>query len=112
MEYAEMGNLFYYQNTKNIFNEAEAFKFFCQTLSAVNYLHLNDIIHRDLKVKINLFSHKTFFLIYIIILKSAILDGAHKILMQKEQLFVELTSTWHHKCCLDLNMITKLIYGL
>jgi serine/threonine protein kinase len=55
MEYAEMGNLFYFQNTKNIFNEAEAFKFFCQTLSAVHYLHINDIIHRDLKVIIFLF---------------------------------------------------------
>ena len=46
-----MGNLFYYQNTKNIFSEAEAFRFFSQTISAVNYLHANDIIHRDLKVK-------------------------------------------------------------
>lgn len=60
MEYAEMGNLFYYQNTKNIFSEAEAFKYFCQTLSAVNYLHLNDIIHRDLKVILFLFSPKIY----------------------------------------------------
>jgi len=32
MEYAEGGNLFYHQNSKNIFSEAEAFKFFTQTL--------------------------------------------------------------------------------
>jgi len=35
MEYAENGNLFYHQNTKNIFSEVEAFKFFSQTLDAI-----------------------------------------------------------------------------
>jgi len=50
MEYAEQGNLFYHQNTKTVFTEAEAFKFFTQTLQGVQYLHKHDIIHRDLKV--------------------------------------------------------------
>lgn len=50
MEYAENGNLFYYQNTKIRFSEPEAFKFFFQSAKAIDYLHQNDIIHRDLKV--------------------------------------------------------------
>lgn len=45
-----MGNLFYFQNTKNIFTEIEAYKYFVQTLSAIRYMHANDVIHRDLKV--------------------------------------------------------------
>lgn len=52
MEYAECGNLFHHQNTKYKFNEAEAFKFFYQILRAVEYMHNEDTIHRDIKVKI------------------------------------------------------------
>lgn len=39
MEYAEQGNLFYHQNTKNVFTELEAYKFFAQTLQGIKYLH-------------------------------------------------------------------------
>lgn len=49
MEYAERGNLFYYQNKKRVFSEEEAAVFFTQTLSAVSYLHALDMLHRDLK---------------------------------------------------------------
>ena len=52
MEYAERGNLFHHQNTKYKFNGAEACKFFYQILRAVEYMHNEDTIHRDIKVKI------------------------------------------------------------
>ena len=51
MEFAEQGNLFNYQNTKTAFTEAEAFKFFTQTVAGVAYLHAQNMMHRDLKVK-------------------------------------------------------------
>jgi len=35
LEYAEKGNLFYYQNTRQIFSEPEAALFFSQTVKAV-----------------------------------------------------------------------------
>ena len=50
LEYVDNGNLFYYQNSRNIFSEAEALAFFSQTLSAVEYLHDHNYMHRDLKV--------------------------------------------------------------
>lgn len=52
MEFAEGGNLFYHQNIKAIFSEAEAFRFFAQTVTGVAYLHGRDVIHRDLKVQL------------------------------------------------------------
>jgi serine/threonine protein kinase len=50
LEYAEQGNLFYYQNSKQVFSEPEAAVFFSQTARAVEYLHSLNIMHRDLKV--------------------------------------------------------------
>jgi len=50
LEYAEQGNLFYYQNTKQVFTEPEAALFFAQTVRAMDHLHSLDIMHRDLKV--------------------------------------------------------------
>ena len=50
LEYAEQGNLFYYQNTKQVFTEPEAALFFSQTVRAMDHLHSLDIMHRDLKV--------------------------------------------------------------
>jgi serine/threonine protein kinase len=50
MELAENGTLFAYQSKNVAITEAEVFKFFSQTLSAIRYMHANDIMHRDIKV--------------------------------------------------------------
>jgi serine/threonine protein kinase len=60
MELAENGTLFAYQNKNQAISEAETFKFFSQTLSAIKYMHANDIMHRDLKVHPFLFSPKIY----------------------------------------------------
>ena len=51
MEFIEGGNLFYYQNQHKTFSEEKAAIFFAQTLSAIEYLHSVDLLHRDLKVQ-------------------------------------------------------------
>lgn len=55
LEYIENGNLFYYQNSRRIFSEVEASIFFSQTLSAIEYLHTHNYMHRDIKVKIMIY---------------------------------------------------------
>lgn len=50
MELAENGTLFAYQSKNPAISQAEVFKFFSQTLSAIRYMHTKDIMHRDIKV--------------------------------------------------------------
>jgi serine/threonine protein kinase len=61
MELAENGTLFSYQNKQQRIGEAEAFKFFSQTLSAIQYMHNRDMMHRDIKVTSHSLSPKTFY---------------------------------------------------
>ena len=49
LEYAEKGNLFHYIRKRKKLAEDEAWYFFSQVCTGVNYLHENSITHRDLK---------------------------------------------------------------
>jgi serine/threonine protein kinase len=49
LEYAEKGSLFRYLRKKKKLSEEEAFIFFFQTCSGIDYLHKKNVLHRDLK---------------------------------------------------------------
>jgi len=49
MEYAKGGNLFRLLRNKIRFSEKEAFYYFMQTCSAIDFLHRNGLMHRDIK---------------------------------------------------------------
>ena len=53
MEYAANGNLFGYLNKKGGISEHESCRLFYQVLEAIDYMHKNDVFHRDLKVPID-----------------------------------------------------------
>lgn len=50
LDYAENGNLYSYLRKQRKLKESEAFVYFYQTMLAIEYLHKNDILHRDIKV--------------------------------------------------------------
>lgn len=50
MEYARGGELFEYVQSKGYLQEGEVRIIMCQIIRAVDYLHKNNIVHRDLKL--------------------------------------------------------------
>lgn len=51
MDLAEKGDLFHYLGKKGKLEEKEAFKYFLQLCSAMDYLHKKGFIHRDIKLE-------------------------------------------------------------
>ena len=49
MEYASTGSLFHYIRKYKGLNENKSFSLFIQVVNAINFLHQNDLIHRDIK---------------------------------------------------------------
>lgn len=61
LELAENGSLFKYLKKKKVLSEKEAFFFFFQVVLAIDYLHKEKIIHRDIKVFLtNIFENSIF----------------------------------------------------
>ena len=49
LDYAESGNLYSYIHKRKSLSSEEIFRFFYQATLAIQYLHQNDILHRDIK---------------------------------------------------------------
>ena len=60
LEYAGGGSLHKYIKTNHL-NKEEIKRVFREVCEAVHGLHSNKVMHRDIKVKILLFSHKIFY---------------------------------------------------
>ena len=52
MKYASKGDLFKYIASKERLDEKEAAYFYCQLIYGLEFIHQNNISHRDLKPKI------------------------------------------------------------
>ena len=57
MDYCSGGELFEYILRNRYLKATEASRLFCQLMDGVNYLHMNSIVHRDLKLENILLTH-------------------------------------------------------
>ena len=62
LEYAENGTLFDYIKEHSLKDKQMMRGIFHSVCDAVEYMHTNNIMHRDIKVNFHIFSLKTFFL--------------------------------------------------
>ena len=62
LEYKEQGTLYSQLKKKGVLNEEEASKVMFDVLKGVNYLHENDIAHRDIKPQNIVISNVHFYL--------------------------------------------------
>jgi serine/threonine protein kinase len=61
MEYVSGGELFEYIVKHGRLKPDEARSFFQQIISGVDYCHRHSVVHRDLKVIIYIYTHKSFY---------------------------------------------------
>ena len=76
MELLTGGELFYRIRTQASFSEKEASQLMKKLVSAVNFMHSNDLCHRDLKPEVDekfffLFKYKNLFIEFIIFISES-----------------------------------------